>query len=134
MSRSRRWDEVVARRGHDLRATQARPRQPPRRWREGVGEVLRLPMQEGRRGACGRRQSAGMVKEVEVVEMEAAVVELTERLGVRTEVAEEDCCGRWSMGRPKRMGRTKNSAQNACTAVLLCLAKKLVPYWLVKET
>jgi hypothetical protein len=91
-------------------------------------------MQEGRRGACGRRQSAGMVKEVEVVEMEAAVVELTERLGVRTEVAEEDCCGRWSMGRPKRMGRTKNSAQNACTAVLLRLAKKLVPYWLVKET
>ena len=69
MSRSRRWDEVVARRGHDLRATQARPRQPPRRWREGVGEVLRLPMQEGRRGACGRRQSAGMVKEVEVVEL-----------------------------------------------------------------
>jgi hypothetical protein len=53
---------------------------------------------------------------------------------VRTEVAEEDCCGRWSMGCPKRMGRTKNSAQNACTAVLLCLANKLVPYWLVKET
>jgi hypothetical protein len=54
---------------------------------EGVGEVLRLPMQEGRRGACGRRQSAGMVKEVEVVEMEAAVVELTERLGATS-------CGR----------------------------------------
>jgi hypothetical protein len=44
-------------------------------------------MQEGRRGACGRRQSAGMVKEVEVVEMEAAVVELTERLGATS-------CGR----------------------------------------
>jgi hypothetical protein len=40
------------------------------------------------------------------------------------EVAEEDYCGRWSMGRPKRMGRTKNSAQNAGTVVVLCLAKK----------
>ena len=57
------------------------------------------------------------------VEAEVAncVVELTERLGATS-------CGRrllrWSMGRPKRMGRTKISAQSAGTAVVLCLAKK----------
>jgi hypothetical protein len=41
------------------------------------------------------------------------------------------------MGHAKRswsMGRTKNLAQDACTAVLLhCIAKNLVPYRLVKE-
>ena len=62
-------------------------------------------------GGCGSRADRAVGRDV-----------------VRTEVAEEDCCGRWSMGRPKRMGRTKNSAQNAGTAVVLCLAKKLVPY------
>jgi hypothetical protein len=65
---ARRRDEVVARRGHDLRSTQARPRQPPRRWREGVGEVLRLSMQEGRRGVWTKGK--GSLR-----------VELTERLG-----------------------------------------------------
>jgi hypothetical protein len=80
-----------------------------------------------------------VLRALHVADVEAEVANCVVELAVgrdvvRTEVAEEDCCGRWSMGRPKHMGRTKNSAQNAGTAVVLCLAKKLVPYWLVKET
>jgi hypothetical protein len=60
------------------------------------GEVLRLLMKEGGRGACGcgclwRRQSAGgelqriQGGEVEIVEREAAGVELCERLGATSQ-------------------------------------------------
>lgn len=63
------------------------------------GEVLRLLMKEGGRGACGcgclwRRQSAGgelqriQGGEVEIVEREAAGVELCERLGATSRKAE----------------------------------------------
>jgi hypothetical protein len=77
-------------------------------------------MQEGRRGVWTKGK--GSLR-----------VELTERLGAMScerrlpKKKTAAIAGVWEMGRPKSslsMGRTKNSAQNACTAVLLyCLAK-----------